>query len=435
MPFRTEICSRKVEIGSVFAIAFLASTCIFMPGIATGHDIFFHLLRIDGIAEELRRGNFPVRLQSIWLDGYGYPVSIFYGDALLYFPALLRLVGIPLTTAYKIYILCINAATAVVSYMCFRRIFKDKIAGLLLSLVYTAAPYRLVDIFVRSAVGEYSSFLFFPVIALSMHRIYFGPPKILRNAIILSVSMSLLLLTHILSLEMTLIVLLIFAAFFWKKTFSKPVFLTLCTAVLLSLCLCAFFIVPLVDYTLNVPVNVTKITEKHIQDGGVYVSQILAFFQNPFGADSREVRDRMIFSPGLPLVSAFVFSVIFLLYVRKDRHLFLLVIFSALAFFLSSNSFPYNTLAPTKIGRILSQIQFPWRWLSFVTIFLTLTLGRLIKMKELDRISVRAGIVFMAILQVFAFSSMVLDKSANYYAKDWTAFGSDQVSGQEYVRR
>ena len=40
------------------------------------------------------------------------------------------------------------------------------------TLVYLTSSYRLVDIFIRSAVGEYTAFIFFPIIAVGVWKMY-----------------------------------------------------------------------------------------------------------------------------------------------------------------------------------------------------------------------------------------------------------------------
>ena len=51
------------------------------------------------------------------MEGYGYPISVYYGDILLYIPALLRLMGFSVTQCFKFYILMINIGTVVCSYV------------------------------------------------------------------------------------------------------------------------------------------------------------------------------------------------------------------------------------------------------------------------------------------------------------------------------
>ena len=70
-------------------------------GGAQGADWRFHLSRIEGIAQALREGQFPVRVYSQAKDGYGYAPSLFYGELFLYFPAVLRLLGMSVQGAYR----------------------------------------------------------------------------------------------------------------------------------------------------------------------------------------------------------------------------------------------------------------------------------------------------------------------------------------------
>ena len=116
------------------------------------------------------------------------------------------------------------------------------------AVAYSIAPYRLVDLYARHAVGEYSAMIFFPVIALAMYRIYTEDVKSWkrynRNSLLLAIGMVGLLVTHTLSVEMSVFVLAIVAIAFAKRTFRKETLLVLLHAVGLTALLGAFFIVP-----------------------------------------------------------------------------------------------------------------------------------------------------------------------------------------------
>lgn len=154
---------RKIYISLLLIIAF-ASYPVFSYFLYNTHDISFHLLRIQGLKEGLLSGQFPVRIQPNWLNGYGYGVSVFYGALFLYVPAFLTLIGFQIQTAYKVYILLVNTATCLIAYYCFRKVFADDKAGVLASLLYTLAPYRLTNLYIRAAVGEYTAMVFLPLI-------------------------------------------------------------------------------------------------------------------------------------------------------------------------------------------------------------------------------------------------------------------------------
>ena len=201
---------KKIKIApALLAIVILASLPLFLPGIEgrTGQDLQYHLNRIEGIAEAIKAGQIGSRMQAYWLNGYGYPTSIYYGDLLLYIPAFLRLLGLPVVAAYKAFVVLINAATAAISYVCFAAMLGQKFGqrlganssvksgansgqksdansvetsdcsccsyiALACTAAYTLSAYRFLDLYVRAAVGEYCAIMFMPIIALGMVRLY-----------------------------------------------------------------------------------------------------------------------------------------------------------------------------------------------------------------------------------------------------------------------
>ena len=85
-------------------ILLIASIPLLNNYLIRGHDIYFHLMRIEGLAQGMKTGDFPVRIQPAWYGGYGYAVSVFYSDLFLYPVALLRLAGVSLQDSYKVYV-------------------------------------------------------------------------------------------------------------------------------------------------------------------------------------------------------------------------------------------------------------------------------------------------------------------------------------------
>ena len=128
---------RKKVLWLVFIVA-LVCLPLAAPGIEGrwGQDLGFHLMRIEGIAEGLENGVFPVKMQGLWMEGYGYPVSVYYGDFLLYIPALLRLCGVPVVAAYKIFVALVNLGTGLLALYSFRKIFGDDRVALVCAAAY-----------------------------------------------------------------------------------------------------------------------------------------------------------------------------------------------------------------------------------------------------------------------------------------------------------
>ncbi len=120
--------------------------------------------------------------------------------------------------------------TSITAYICFQKMFQKKEIALLASLAYVNAGYRIVNVYVRMAVGEYSAMLFLPIAALAVYRIYTDSgasrKRCRSNALLLAAGMTGLIGTHVLTTEMTCFFLLLVCILLWKKTLQKQVLKT-----------------------------------------------------------------------------------------------------------------------------------------------------------------------------------------------------------------
>ena len=139
-------------------------TDILLPG----HDLMSHLNRIEGLAQGMQDGQFPVKIQLFWLMCRGYATSVFHGDLFLYFPAVLRFLGVSVQGAYKCYVVAVNLATAAISCFCLGKMLQNRWAGLL----YTMSGYQLISLYIRAAVGEYTAMAFLPLIVYGLWLIF-----------------------------------------------------------------------------------------------------------------------------------------------------------------------------------------------------------------------------------------------------------------------
>lgn len=447
--FRARLKENKNLLCALCGIVLLSSLPLFIKGIAFGHDLRFHLMRIEGIAEELKRGQLPVRLSSLWMDGYGYPVSVYYGDLLLYIPALLRVAGVPITAAYKLYLFFVNAATTVLSYVCFQKIFNSQKIALLTTLVYATAGYRIVCLYVRAAVGEYSTMVFLPVVVLAVYRIYTADEKDWKNyrrhALTLALGMTGLIGTHILSTEMTVLVLFLLAAVLWRRTFRKNTLRVYGLAVFETILFNLYFLIPLFDYYRNVPAVINSTVEEYtpkIQGAGAYIGQYFSFFQNMFGQGNSTtyLSERMGLSPGIALMAVLILAVALWVNRKATREIKFYTVLSAAVLFLASNLFPWDFLAAnSRIGDVLAQIQFPWRFLGLASLFLTLLCGYVLQSFsriESDGRFLWSGKFLLGACMIaacFAVSSYADHASIVDY-RDTPGLSTYSVGGGEYLR-
>lgn len=383
------VLANRERIAWMLLTAVLATAPMFVEGFCYGHDGRFHMLRIEGIAQELLNGQFPVRMQGLWMEGYGYPVSIYYGDILLYLPAILRIIGFSVSAAYKSYVFLVNLGTVVIAQLCFEHITGDRRASCIGASAYTFAMYRLVNMYVRTALGEYTAQMFLPVILLAVCNIYMQKPEkqdaekdSIKNALLLALGMTGLIQTHLISVAMVGILLVILAIVLYRTTFTKRTLLTYLRAGIMTLGINMFFIVPFVDYYINVPVRVMHEGEeelvKAIEHKGAYIGQYFMLYQNATGGAKYNVSDRMGLTPGIVLMLALIVAV-YVCLKNSDRLLRILTAMSVLALFMASNLFPWNEI----INHVpfmgwIYHIQFPFRFLSLAQVLLALLLCRVL---------------------------------------------------------
>lgn len=192
----------KVPATCFWGIVLLtAALCVSFPAFSTGHviagaDMAFHLARIEGIAEGLQGGAFPVRLNPVQAGGYGMPTGIFYPDLFLYIPALLRLAGVPLLICWKITFLGIHLLTAFLSWWAFSVVTRSRHTGAIAALFYEIAFFRLVMGYITMDIGASLAMLFLPAALVSIWMVLRRDPSYWPMAVLCSVGV---LLSHVLT--------------------------------------------------------------------------------------------------------------------------------------------------------------------------------------------------------------------------------------------
>ena len=431
----------KKTIAILVGISLVASITFFANTIPFGHDLDFHLTRIAAVSDELEKGNFPVRMMTEMLNGYSYPNSIFYCDIFLYIPALLYMMFVPLRICYQVYCIIFTLATCFITYFCLRKITKNNKASLIGSLIYTLSMYRLSNVLVRGAVGEFSAMTFLPLIILGLYQIYTTERPKFRDYAPLGIGVALVSMCHIISTELSLFFILVFCLIKFKKTFKKTRFFSLIKAALLCLGLSAWFLIPLIDYTINQPVNVTmKGTTGFYTDMVSYPAEQF----NPL------VDSKTFISVGIVISFGMILAIWFLIVNRNNEKInrndygtmLYLIIIGGLAFIASSYFFPWRQileLVPDKIASIITSVQFPFRFLSIVTVCFSFSIAILLaNIKNTTKISVyekpiTLGFVIITILSALYLSHSCLIDIKQIAAPYATKKDLAYVSGGEYL--
>jgi len=353
----------------------LASSCfIFLGGVPYGHDIVYHLFRIEGLREGLAAGQFPVKVQPLWMNGYGYASSVFYGDILLLLPALMRMIGFTVTTSYGAYVIFINFLTALFAYFAFKKISGNSMIGLACSAAYSMCQYRLVDVYQRADIGEFSALAFAPLVLCGLYLILTKDTQdkdFKKGTLIAVAGYSGLIQTHVLSCEVFGLFTIFLCILCIRKVFEKARFFELLKVVGITTILNLWFILPLFDYLFGDKffVNDGSRIGYRIQSRGVPVGRL---FSPVYHGEFAEVAVCVDLVLGVAFFAALF---CFILGVKRNLQKFsvkglgVTLILVCLALFMCTNIFPYDALKNFSVtNEMVISLFFPWKFMEVVVL-------------------------------------------------------------------
>lgn len=344
-----------------------------------GHDISFHLARIDGIAEALRQLQIPFRIDGIDQEGYGYASPIFYPSFFLMIPGLLKMLGASTLFAYKFLVISINIATAWIMYYVINRMLHNKNIAALTAVLYVTGIYRLTDIYTRAAIGEVLAMAFLPLIIWGLYEIVIADWK---KWIVAVIGFSCILQSHVLSLEICGIFTILFLLCHIIKLIHEPRrIISLIKAGVLTVMLNLWYILPFISYS-SLDLKVFN-NQEDLHETGIYMSQLFQNFIGFMGEDHglENGGGEMPLSIGIA-VAAGCISFCFDLFADKDdrgpenRIGKGCLGWGMIALFFTSFLFPWNVIAGIPlIGRVFSTVQFAWRYLAVALVLLCIPAG------------------------------------------------------------
>lgn len=247
----------KIHKKSVIIGALIVLSLVFLFVLPLGHDLRFHIWRIGTMASELQKnpGQLPIRMLSDSYNGYGYGAALYYGDLFLYIPALLVCVGVDEVWAYKIFIILILWGTFGIAYYSARIMKKEKEIALFFSTFYTFSSYSLQNLYVRSAIGEALAFMFLPLVIAAFCNILYEDKR-MWNWFLLGGAMSAIAMSHILTLVLVTIVLIIWCILEIKKVIVEKKVIEIFKAAGFMIGISASFLFPMFEQMLHQKVQV-----------------------------------------------------------------------------------------------------------------------------------------------------------------------------------
>lgn len=384
--FFKRISREQINVGIILAAAV---GYLFYPfcvdKLIEGSDLVFHLLRIESVKDSILAGELFPKIHPAFMEGYGYATGVFYPDMLLYFPALLRLIGFPIQTSYKIYIFAVNIATCATGYLCLKGIAKNRYIAALGTVMYLYAPFRLFGLYRSHTVGATAALIFVPLVVLGLYRIYTMDvrDKNYKYSFALPViGYAGLLNTHILTTEMVGIFTILVCILCIKKTLRKETFPVLFATAAIAVLLSLGFLVPFLDYYLFGEFKINAQPEKlWIQVEGLQLSQLLQIFPAVEPNSTFSTADNLVYHENTGVSVLILAGVFVYAYFMADeekrkraRHMWIPFGVGAAALFLTTCYFPWDVLRKIldnlKCAFLVDSLQFPPRFMQLAPFML-----------------------------------------------------------------
>lgn len=390
----------------------------------------FHIFRLVEFDKCVKILQIPCRWSPDAGLGYGEPLFNFYGQFTYALGEIYHLLGGSFINSIKFLFIISLAGSAVSMFYLAKNLWKDNYAAFISSIIYLYAPYRAVDVWVRGALPEAFSFILFPLIILFIDR--YIEKKKLADVLMFTLLLSILIITHNLSLVMfapLLIVWIVFRLYEnknWKLTF--PITVSFVSSFLMT----AFYILPVAFESkfIDLQSTITGYFDFHNH----YVTSTELFIKNfwGYGASVWGPNDGLSLAIGylqwiLPIV---IILVLIYRYIGTREKKFAIYHLPFIILFLMG--WFYIFLTHNKSTPIwehlpfMAYIQFPWRFLGMVVFCFSLASGLLVVMFDKWKI-------WITILVCLA----VIVLNAPFFRPDiWYKVGdSYYTTGKEWVRQ
>ena len=347
----------KINYSILYIILLTAIICLpyFSKDYFWGDDLFFHLSRIEGMAQTIKAGYFPARNQLFWLQDYGYGVGFFYPDLFLYIPAVVRCLGFSLLFSYKFFIILTTFCSLSAFYYVGKRIGQTEICGVMTALIAAFSVFRLIDMYGRAAVGEIQAFVFGPFVILGLFEIYNGHPE---KWYFFALGFWGLCNCHLISLSMAVVLTAVYILINIRKTLQhKQILLSLIKATVTVVCLLICFFLPMLEQLRPGKLVINILTSS--KTGGISEKlmvplQHLVYFFHTWRDPTFQSNNAY---PGLIFL---LIPFLRLLQIKKRSRALhcadILTIFGAVLIFASTSLFPWKYFQ-----WFLNRIQYAWR--------------------------------------------------------------------------
>ncbi len=160
MEGKSIIFIRKILYVIIFVVASLPIACAY---VMDGGEILLWLARIEEVKAGLQIGKINLFVSAELTAAYGGQAYALNSNLWFVFPALMRLAGMSITSAYRIYMLLLNLITLFSAKYFFETLFKDKNTAAVGILLYMTCPYQIYVSYDKGNLGLFCAWMLLPL--------------------------------------------------------------------------------------------------------------------------------------------------------------------------------------------------------------------------------------------------------------------------------
>lgn len=352
-------CREKEIINYILII--IASIIISIPLANKNLNIYRddgiqHICRIIGTEQTLADKQFLPMIMSNLCNNFGYSWNIFYSPLTAYMSVMFRIFNFSYVNCLKLCMFVIVLLSGLTMYKLTLRITKNKKLATLASIIYILAPYRITDMYIRTALAELASFIFIPIVFEGLYIIVNEEKKSYK----LALGAAGLILTHQVIAMYTAIICFVYLIVFFKKLKSKTVLKNIGVNLLFCILMTSFYWVGLLQHYFSTSYEV-------FVPGRMEREEVLIFYKAKFSQlfiTSSE--QTMIYAIGLLSVIGLVLTPIAYKKVPeeyKKTYIFFLIT-GVILIGMTLSIFPFE-----KLPQALTMLQFTFRLFTFTSFF------------------------------------------------------------------
>lgn len=363
----------------LFLLSLVLCAPLYTQGFFEGHDYWAHAMRITSTMDGLSDGQIPPQIGT-QANAYGYSWNLFYGPLSNYLVVFFRILtiwipGATMALAYKLFIFSTFFFSGFFLFRFVREVVKNENTALLAACLYLLAPYRIVDAFMRLAVGEMLVFVFLPLVFHGFYSLYYGDKT---KSWYLAAGFAGVILSHMISTLFLLIAGVVVALANVRKTFQKQTLLHLAVNAGFAIGISAFFVFPLLEA--KGAAEYFAFAGGMQKDVGGHAAYLFQLFFSKMEFDSLPVSHlRDTISNEMPQVAGLVFiaCLLALPFVAgkltqktQRRQFFAFTAAGVICCVLSTSLIPWGWLQE-KLPAV-GNLQHPWRFLMLAVFFLSI---------------------------------------------------------------